>query len=243
MTRGQRLSSGDPEEAAKAVQEPVFLLSVNPLVAVTDSFLAPKHCAGLIELGRGRLARAQVGSDTRALEVSASRSNSDAYLPPSQLPEVAALMERMAAVVAMPVLHGEGLSVLHYAPGQEFKPHVDGIWSGAGDAARAEFDGDGGQRLFTAILYLNGVDGGGATVFPKLGLRVPPEPGRLLVFANTEAGSSDATPRAMHAGEPVTAGEKWVAVSWWRERPFASPASDALHSKVSRKAHDATPAR
>lgn len=203
-------------------KNPVHLLSANPLVGVVDAFLSSELCAGLIELARGRLTRAQVGTDAEALETSEARTNSNAHLAPTEVPEASAVMERMAAAVALPTSHGEGLSVLHYAPGQEFKPHVDGIWSGASDAARAAFDADGGQRLFTTILYLNSVDGGGATVFPKLGLRVPAAVGRLLLFANTAAGENDATPRAVHAGEPLTSGEKWVAVGWWRERPFAT---------------------
>lgn len=202
-------------------QGPAYLLSANPLVGVADRFLLQEQCARLVGLAENLLRRAQIGSETQALETSESRSNSDAHLIPSEVPEAAALLERIAPVVALPASHGEGVSVLHYTPGQEFKPHVDGIWSGASETARAGFEADGGQRLFTTLVYLNAVKGGGATVFPKLNLHVPPEPGRLLLFANSAAGSSDSTPRAIHAGEPVTAGEKWAAVCWWRERPFA----------------------
>ncbi|MEM1299093.1 MAG: 2OG-Fe(II) oxygenase [Pseudomonadota bacterium] len=203
---------------------PALLLSVNPLVGVADAFLAEDHCTRLIELAEHRLRRAQIGSDNQLLETSKVRSNSDAQLVPAKVPEAAALLDRIASIVSLPSAHGEGVSVLRYTSGQEFKPHVDGIWSGASDAARSGFEADGGQRLFTTIVYLNVVEGGGATLFPKLDLRVPPEPGRLLLFANSPAGSNDVTPRAVHAGEPVTAGEKWAAVCWWRERPFAGSA-------------------
>lgn len=203
---------------------PALLLSVNPLVGVADGFLSETDCTRLIGLAGDRLRRAQIGSDSQALEISEARSNSDAHLAPAEVPEAAALLNRIAPVVALPPEHGEGVSVLRYTPGQEFKPHVDGIWSGASDAARAAFEADGGQRLFTTIVYLNAVEGGGGTLFPKLDLRVPPAPGRLLLFANAPAGSNDVTPRAVHAGEAVTAGEKWAAVCWWRERPYASSA-------------------
>lgn len=198
-----------------------MLLSANPLVGVADAFLSEDQCARLMQLAQDHLQRAQIGSDSQALEISEARSNSDSHLVPAEVPEAAALLDRIAPVVALPASHGEGVSVLRYTLGQEFKPHVDGIWSGASETARAGFEADGGQRLFTTLVYLNAVEGGGATVFPKLGLHVPPEAGRLLLFANSPAGSNDATPKAVHAGEPVTAGEKWAAVCWWRERPFS----------------------
>ena len=53
----------------------------------------------------------------------------------------------------------------------------------------AAFERDGGQRLFSAMVYLNTVERGGGTGFPELGLSVQPEPGRLLIFANTFARS------------------------------------------------------
>ncbi|MEM8792159.1 MAG: 2OG-Fe(II) oxygenase [Pseudomonadota bacterium] len=191
---------------------------------MADAFLAEADRKRLIWLAKDRLQRAQIGSETKVLETSEARSNSDAYLAPTDVPEAAALMARIAPIVGLSASHGEGVSVLRYTAGQEFKPHVDGIWSGASEMARTQFEADGGQRLFTTIVYLNAVDGGGATVFPRLNLNVPPNPGRLLLFANSAAGSSDVTPEAIHAAEPVTKGEKWAAVCWWRERAFAGSA-------------------
>ena len=203
---------------------PCRLLCANPLVAVSDGFLDKPACDRIIASAQGRMRRAEVGTDNAELEVSDERTNSDCWLNPTTDSEAAALMQRFAELVALPVTHGEGLSVLHYAKAEAFKPHADGIWSGADPEAIAAFEADGGQRLFTAMVYLNAVEAGGATAFPKLGLGIDPQPGRVLIFANTAAGDSDATIRAVHAGEPVTAGEKWAAVSWWRQRPLGSSA-------------------
>lgn len=202
-------------------QLPCRLLCANPLVAVVDGFLDADGCERIIDLSRDRLRRAEVGTDDAVLEVTDARTNSQCALEPGSNAEVAALMQRLADALALPVSHGEGLSVAHYAVAEEFKPHADGIWSGAEPEAIAAFEADGGQRLFTAMVYLNSVEAGGGTSFPKLGFRVDPAPGRLLIFANTPAGDRDVTVRALHAGEPVTGGEKWAAVSWWRERPYA----------------------
>ena len=196
----------------------VRLLCANPLVAIADGFLGGQECERIIELSRGNTRRADVGTDDAVLEITDERTNSHAHLSRDTAPELAEMMQRLADAVALPVSHGEGISVLHYAANEEFKPHADGIWSGADPDAIRAFDADGGQRLFTAMVYLNTVEAGGGTAFPKLGFRVEPAPGRLLIFANTDAGNRDASLRAIHAGEPVTKGEKWAAVTWWRER-------------------------
>ncbi|MEM9100486.1 MAG: 2OG-Fe(II) oxygenase [Pseudomonadota bacterium] len=196
------------------------MLHANPLVAVVDGFLPAASCSELIALAQGRTRRAEAGTDEAVLEISDERTNSAFDVAPSAEPAVAAVMQRLAQVLRLPMGHGEGLSILHYRPGEEFTPHVDGIWSGAAEEVRAAFEADGGQRLFTAMVYLNAVEAGGGTAFPELDLSVDPAPGRLLIFANTQAGERDVTPLSIHAGLPVHAGEKWAAVSWWRERPF-----------------------
>ncbi|MEM9046372.1 MAG: 2OG-Fe(II) oxygenase [Pseudomonadota bacterium] len=196
------------------------MLSANPLVIVAEGFLPPAACSGLIALASGKTTRAETGTDEAVLEVTDERTNTAFDLPPSASPRAAEVMQSLAAVLRLPVSHGEGLSILHYQTGERFTPHVDGIWSGAAPEARDAFEADGGQRLFTAMVYLNEVEDGGGTAFPKLDLLVPPAPGRLLIFANTRAGERDVTPLAIHEGQAVKRGEKWAAVSWWRERPY-----------------------
>ena len=113
----------------------------------------------------------------------------------------------------------EGPIALHYAVAEEFRPHSDGIRMNADADRLSAFEQDGGQRLFSAMVYLNYVEAGGGTGFPEVGISVQPKPGRLLIFANTLAGSRDVTNLSIHAGEPVTSGEKWSVITWWRERP------------------------
>ena len=62
---------------------------------------------------------------------------------------------------------------------------------------------------------------GGATAFPDLGLSLRVGPGDLLVFRDS---GPDQQPdlRMRHAGEPVTAGEKWIATRWIRHGPHDS---------------------
>jgi prolyl 4-hydroxylase len=67
-------------------------------------------------------------------------------------------------------------------------------------------------------MYLNTPDGGGATAFPEIGLTVTALRGSAVYFAYD---TGDTT--SLHAGLPVTKGEKWIATKWLRERPFQGP--------------------
>lgn len=118
---------------------------------------------------------------------------------------IQAFLGRIADVSGAPVANGEPLHVLRYRPGQQYRPHHD-AHSYAPVAQR---------RHHTAILYLNNDYDGGETAFPELGLKVRGVTGDLLLFDNLDSnGNPD--PRMMHAGEPVTAGEKWIATRWIR---------------------------
>src|SRR3546814_3191016 len=60
---------------------------------------------------------------------------------------------------------------------------------------------EGGQRTWTAMIYLNDVAEGGATWFPTAGIRVAPKRGLLLAWNNMKP---DGTPNEMtlHEGMP-----------------------------------------
>jgi prolyl 4-hydroxylase len=118
---------------------------------------------------------------------------------------IQSFLGRIADVTHTDIAHGEPLHVLRYRPGQQYRPHHD---------AHA-FTPIPKRRHQTAILYLNNDYEGGATTFPELGIEVRGVPGDLLVFDNLTAdGEPDL--RMLHAGNPVTKGEKWIATRWIR---------------------------
>lgn len=61
--------------------------------------------------------------------------------------------------------HQEGLQVLHYVNGQEYKAHLDAFYDNYGQ------DKDtGGQRVLTMLMYLSTPEEGGETTFPNAGV-------------------------------------------------------------------------
>lgn len=126
---------------------------------------------------------------------------------------------RLATLAGRDPTCAEALAILRYRPGQEYKPHYD--WLDPDTLARDPL-GRAGNRAATVIAYLYEPDSGGATVFPRLGLKVSPKTGNALHFANC-AASGEPSRLVLHAGEPVDGGEKWLASLWIRTRPIMLP--------------------
>jgi prolyl 4-hydroxylase len=132
---------------------------------------------------------------------------------------IAGLDRRFSEVMGLPLENGEGLQVLCYPAGAHSTPHFDFLMPSnpANQASLAR----SGQRVSTLVTYLNDVEGGGETVFPKIGVSVSPQRGNAVYFEYCNSlGQVD--PDSLHTANPVTSGEKWVVTKWMRQRRFIS---------------------
>lgn len=132
-------------------------------------------------------------------------------------PFIRMLQRRLDDLLGIDADHGEVIQGQRYAPGQQFRAHFD-FFNTAADYWPDERE-RGGQRTWTAKGYLNMVEAGGATEFPRVPLSVPPQPGALLVW-NNMARDGKPNPLSMHAGLPVERGIKYVVTKWYRANPW-----------------------
>lgn len=189
-------------------------------VEVYDDFISTQEMDHLKGLVATRLERSAVVGPQFANLTHQARTSSGAFIDVGSTPVVQAIESRIARLTGIPVNHGEALQVLHYGNTEEYQPHYD-FFEPDDDVSRANLVGPG-NRVGTLLLYLNDVDRGGATYFPKLDLAVHPSPGQALWFRYTDAaGALDY--RSEHAGLPIIEGEKWVATKWLRQRPIQQP--------------------
>ena len=112
----------------------------------------------------------------------------------------------------------EAIQGQRYAPGQEFKPHTDNFNPGGVDFYL--HCADQGQRTWTAMLYLNQPEDGGATRFKDIGKTIQPETGKLLAWNNLLPDGSP-NPATLHQGMKVRRGTKYIITKWFRE--YARP--------------------
>jgi prolyl 4-hydroxylase len=188
----------------------------HPRVVVFGNLLSPEECEGLIAAARVRLARSlTVETRTGGEVLNVDRTSEGMFFERGENDIVTRLEQRIAALLRWPVEFGEGLQILRYAPGAQYRPHYD--YFDPGEPGTPTILERGGQRVATLVMYLQEPGQGGATTFPDVGLEVAPVRGTGVFFSYEEP---DPATRTLHGGAPVLAGEKWVATKWLREREF-----------------------
>lgn len=194
----------------------VLLTLRSPRVVLFGGLLSDDECDELIAQAAPRMARSEtVVNATGDSEVNAARTSEGMFFGRGETPLCARIEQRIAALLRWPVANGEGLQVLHYRPGAEYKPHHD--YFDPAQPGTAAVLKRGGQRVGTVVMYLNTPERGGSTTFPDIGLEVAPVKGHALFFSYERPHAST---RTLHGGAPVLAGDKWVATKWMREGEF-----------------------
>jgi prolyl 4-hydroxylase len=187
-----------------------------PRISVIEGCATAAECDWIIARARPHLHRAHVydphsgGSRTEGV-----RSNSSVEFGVARSDLILMrLRARIHEIVGNYRL--EVSSILHYEPGQEFKPHFDFL-----DPVRPGHALDvekNGQRVATFLIYLNEDFEGGETEFPKLDWRYKGRKGDAILFWNLEL-TGELDRRTLHAGLPPTSGEKWLFSQWLRRPP------------------------
>ena len=197
-------------------QVPVLLSLANPRVVLLGGFLSDDECDGLIAAASPRMARSlTVENQTGGEAVNEARTSHGMFFQRGESELVTRIEARIARLVRWPIENGEGMQVLNYQPGAEYKPHYD--YFDPAQPGSATILKRGGQRVGTLVMYLNNPERGGGTTFPDVGLEVAPQRGNAVFFGYDRPHPDT---RSLHGGAPVQAGEKWVATKWLREREF-----------------------
>ncbi|MFT4026903.1 MAG: 2OG-Fe(II) oxygenase [Novosphingobium sp.] len=132
-------------------------------------------------------------------------------------PFVRMVTRRIDDLLGLETAWGETVQGQRYRPGEEFRVHCD--WFPTDAKFWPKESREGGQRCWTAMIYLSEVEEGGATDFPYLGYSSAPRRGVLLAWNNI---SPDGEPNlsTLHAGTPVVRGVKYIVTKWYRTRPW-----------------------
>lgn len=198
----------------------VLLRVQRPVIAVLGNVLDDAECDELIRRSADKLKRSTTVDPTRgSYEVIPERSSEGSFFAVNEDDFIARLDRRIAELMQCPVEHGEGLQILRYSVGGEYRPHFD--YFPPSDPGSRNQMALGGQRIATLVIYLNDVEEGGATIFPELDLEVVPRRGSAVYFeyANSR-GQLD--PLTLHGGTPVRKGEKWIVTKWMRQRAYGA---------------------
>ena len=208
---GERLAlhAGDRQvNAITVLQDPPLL--------VLEGLLSREECQALIAAAAPRMSRSlTVDVKTGGEETNQARTSEGMFFERGENELISRIEVRIGALLGWPVQNGEGLQVLRYGPGAEYKPHYD--YFDPAEPGTASILQRGGQRVATLVMYLNEPAAGGATVFPDVALAVVPKCGNAVFFSYSQPHPVS---RTLHGGAPVISGDKWIATKWLREREF-----------------------
>ena len=193
-------------------------LAKDPFVGVMFDVISEEEANYVIDTAAGQIRPAEVVLEDN-IGISHDRTNSSTWLYYEQDNKIKAIGERIAEIVGLPLETAEPMQVINYGIGEEYRHHFDafdlGTEKGKREAKR------GGQRILTALVYLNNVGAGGGTDFNKLGVTVKPKLGKMVVFHNTSKNIETPHPNSLHAGLPILEGEKWAFNIWFRQKKMS----------------------
>ncbi|XWV25865.1 hypothetical protein QJ857_gp1216 [Tupanvirus soda lake] len=180
---------------------------------ILQHFITPDQCKKIIEYANDKLFDSEViGGKHKNIR------NSQQCWIPKYSTLVKPMFEKVSKMFGIPIDNAEDLQVVRYLPGQYYNEHHDACCDDNDKCL--EFVKKGGQRMLTVLIYLNNEFEEGYTYFKNLNLKVKPPTGDAIVFFPLARGTNKCHPLALHAGMPVTKGEKWVANLWFRESTF-----------------------
>ena len=225
LGRKTKPAGGPSKERARVGRDVAARLDANPRVQAALvgaarayyhlDFLTPGQCDHVIRLIDANRRPSTLLSDREDYGFRTSEScDMDRYSP-----DVAPIDSSIADLMGIPPQRGETMQGQRYAPGQHFRAHHDFFHEN--QSYWPKMKAAGGQRTWTAMIFLNDVEEGGATWFPQAGLRVAPRRGLLLAWNNMD---EDGSPNmlTLHEGMPVVKGVKYIITKWFRENDWTS---------------------
>lgn len=217
------------------------VLSWDPRIILYEGLLTDEECDHLVSKAEPRLTRSGVVDvDNPSNEgISDIRTSYGMFFDRQEDEVISYVEKKLSEWSLIPPGHGEGIQVLRYANGQEYKPHFDYFF----DTVSVS---NGGNRLATILMYLSTPEEGGETVFPNV--KVPPEQTReagysecamdglavksrkgdaVLFFSLRTEGTLDKG--SLHGSCPTLKGTKYAATKWYHVAHYAMHGEQAVH--------------
>lgn len=190
-----------------------------PKATLLENLLSKEECLELIRLATLKgLNRSMVADNTNGGNIlSEGRTSTIVHFTLDENILVSTISTRIAKLTDWATNKAEGIQILCYEEGQQYKPHFD--WFDPNVSGTAVHLGASGQRVGTTVIYLATSESGGCTSFPDSGLEFCPSVGGAVFFNSVDSnGLPDRS--TLHAATPVVRGVKIVAVYWQREKAF-----------------------
>ena len=176
-----------------------------PYMVHIESFLKLDECHHLIRIAEPNFKRSTTLTKDNKTMIVPGRTSSSALLGRGS-DDVLKKVEYLASSLSgYPISHIENIQVVKYEPGQRYNQHYD-IQKGVVD------------RDVTIFIYLNDVQEGGETWFPRLNYKVKPKQGNALLWYNVN-DFNQVEILSEHSGTPAKE-TKYGCNVWIRSKPL-----------------------
>ena len=125
------------------------------------------------------------------------------------------IIQKVCNIDGHSVEQAEDIQVVKYEPNGYYKEHHDSCCDD-NDACK-EFVKDG-NRIVTMVIYLNDEFEGGATNFTNIKKEYKPKKYSGILFYPMNKYGDKCHENSLHAGMPITKGEKYIANVWIRDK-------------------------
>ena len=187
--------------------------SKEQIALVYENILTEYQCNSLISFVKNNnlLFKSEVyNKQTNKIELDSVRTSSNCSVFYEEHKVAVEIRRIVSSIITLPIENFEPIQIVHYEIGEHYGLHCDYFEEGNIDIL-----GDGGQRLWTAFIYLNDVEQGGETNFVYGGEKIKPRRGRMVLWRNYLNGKP--VKESLHEGLPPISGEKWACNVWIRE--------------------------
>jgi len=177
-------------------------------VYVIDNLLNISQCNKLKYLSTQKLRPSTTTTNTRYYRTSCTHDFDSSHPVYEQIDNI------LSKFINISLNYAEPTQVQRYLEGNKFDEHTD--WFNPHHEEWI-YTANKGQRTWTLTVYLNDVEEGGETEFPKLDIKIQPKLGRLVAWNNllpTGKGNDD----TLHKGCQVKRGEKFIITKWFRDK-------------------------
>jgi prolyl 4-hydroxylase len=183
-----------------------------------ENFLNKQECEHLVTVMKSQLRPSELSSHEPDNAFRTSKTCDMGNLDDALIKDIDL---RICRLLGINDSYSETIQGQYYEVGQEFKPHTDYFE----EHEMASHGAAMGQRTFTVMIYLNTVQEGGVTHFPKVNKDYQPQQGLTIIWSSLDA-SGLPNINSMHHGQPVLKGYKAIITKWFRSNsrlPVAPP--------------------
>lgn len=185
-------------------------------VYTLEDFMTPAECDHFAALINQQLRPSTVSAPSKDDGYDGTfRTSSTSDLSLLTDPLIAEIDRRISEALGVGLGYSEPIQAQKYEVGQQFKAHTDFF-----EPNTDEYEKHAsvlGNRTWTFMVYLNDGMHGGATRFMNINHAFTPRKGMAVIWNNRNKDGT-VNYNAIHAGEPVEVGEKYVITKWFRER-------------------------